>query len=186
MSEPVALVVGAGNALGGAVARRFAKAGLTVCVSRRNADKLEPLLERIRADGGTVHGFGSDARRVERMTALVEGIERDIGPIEVAVHNIGANVKFDILETTERVFLKVWELACLSAFHMGKTVAAHMVPRGRGTMIFTGATASVRGGAGRAFRRSPPACTASGRSPRASRASCSPRGFTSPMPSSTA
>lgn len=148
MANPVALVVGAGDALGGAVARRFAREGFTVCLSRRHGDKLEPLLERIREDGGTAHGFGSDARRAEQMAALVDGIEADIGPIEVAIHNIGANVKFGIQETTERVFFKVWELACLSAFHMAKAVAARMVPRERGTMIFTGATASVRGGAG--------------------------------------
>ncbi len=148
MADKVALIVGAGDALGGAIARRFAREGLTVCVSRRNGDKLAPLLQRIEDEGGAAHGFGSDARRAEQMTALVDGIEADIGPIEVAVHNIGANVKFGILETTERVFFKVWELAALSAFHMAKAVATHMIPRGRGTMIFTGATGSVRGGAG--------------------------------------
>ena len=148
MSEKVALIVGAGDSLGGAVARRFAGAGFTVCASRRNGDKLTPLVDRIRAEGGTAHGFGSDARRAEQMEELVEGIERDIGSIAVAVHNIGANVQFGILETTERVFFKVWELASLSAFHMAQAVARRMVPRGHGTMIFTGATASVRGAAG--------------------------------------
>ncbi len=148
MSDRIALIVGAGDALGGAVARRFAREGFTVCVSRRNGDKLAPLLERIRDEGGTAHGFGSDARRAEQMNALVDGIETDIGPIEVAVHNIGANVKFGILETTERVFFKVWELAALSAFHMARAVAPPMIERGRGSMIFTGATGSVRGGDG--------------------------------------
>ena len=148
MSDGIALIVGAGDALGGAVARRFAREGFTVCVSRRNGDKLAPLLDRIRAEGGTAHGFGSDARREEQMNALVDGVENEIGPIEVAVHNIGANVRFGIIETTQRVYFKVWELACLSAFHMARAVARPMIERGRGTMIFTGATGSVRGGDG--------------------------------------
>ncbi len=148
MSDKIALIVGVGDALGGAIARRFAREGFIVCVSRRNGDKLAPLVDRIRAEGGTAHGFGSDARREEAMNALVGGVESEIGPIEVAVHNIGANVRFGIRETTQRVYFKVWELACLSAFHMARAVARPMIERGRGTMIFTGATGSVRGGAG--------------------------------------
>jgi len=145
-SDPKAvLVIGAGDATGGAVARRFARQGYTACVTRRNADKLQPLVDAIRADGGQAHGFGSDARSEEQMVALVQQIERDIAPIEVAVFNIGANVRFNITDTTARVYQKVWEMACFSGFLMGREVARAMLPRGRGTIIFTGATASLRG-----------------------------------------
>jgi NAD(P)-dependent dehydrogenase (short-subunit alcohol dehydrogenase family) len=143
-----ALVIGAGDATGGAIARRFAREGFIACVTRRTADKLEPLVERIKAEGGTAHGFGSDARDETQMSALVAGIERDIAPIEVAVFNIGANVRFDVTETTERVYRKVWEMGALAGFLMGREVARVMMPRGRGTILFTGATASVRGSAG--------------------------------------
>ena len=139
------LVIGAGDATGGAIARRFAREGLIACVTRRTADKLEPLVQQIRAEGGQAHGFGSDARKEEDMVALVEKIEREIAPIEVAVFNIGANVRFPVTETTTRVYTKVWEMACLGGFLMGREVAKAMLPRGRGTIIFTGATASLRG-----------------------------------------
>ena len=104
----VCLVIGAGDATGGAVARRFAREGYTVCVTRRSLDKLEPLLTQIRQAGGVAHGFGSDARKEEDVVALVEHIESVLGPIEVMVFNIGANSP-------------------------------------KGTIIFTGATASLRG-----------------------------------------
>jgi NAD(P)-dependent dehydrogenase (short-subunit alcohol dehydrogenase family) len=139
------LVVGAGDATGGAVARRFAREGFVACVTRRNADRLEPLLEQIRSDGGIAHGFGCDARSEEQTIELIEHIERDIAPIEVAVFNIGANVRFGITETTTRVYSKVWEMGCLAGFLMGRESARVMLPRGRGTIIFTGATASLRG-----------------------------------------
>jgi NAD(P)-dependent dehydrogenase (short-subunit alcohol dehydrogenase family) len=142
------LVVGAGDATGGAIARRFAREGFVACVTRRSADKLQPLVEQIRADGGEAHGFGSDARKEVDVETLVAHIEREIAPIEVAVFNIGANVRFTITETTERVYRKVWEMAALAGFLMGREVTQAMLPRGRGTILFTGATASVRGSAG--------------------------------------
>ena len=139
------LVIGAGDATGGAIARRFAREGYIACVTRRTADRLQPLVEQIRADGGEAHAFGSDARQEDAMVSLVETIERDIAPIDVAVFNIGANVRFGITETTARVYQKVWEMACFGGFLMGRETAKVMLPRGRGTIIFTGATASVRG-----------------------------------------
>ena len=139
------LVIGAGDATGGAIARRFAREGYIACVTRRSADKLAPLVAQIKAEGGEAHGFGSDARKEEEMVALVEKIERDIAPISVAVFNIGANVRFGITETTARVYFKVWEMACFSGFLMGREVAKVMLTRGSGTIIFTGATASLRG-----------------------------------------
>lgn len=144
----VALVIGAGEATGGAIARRFAREGFTACVTRRNADKLKPLVERIAADGGKARAFGSDARKEEQVVALVQTIEREVGPIEVCVFNVGGNVRFPIRETTARVYTKVWEMAALAGFLAGREAAKAMVPRGRGTILFTGATASLRGGKG--------------------------------------
>jgi NAD(P)-dependent dehydrogenase (short-subunit alcohol dehydrogenase family) len=148
VEKKVALVIGAGDALGGAIARRFAKEGLVACVVRRNGDKLTPLVESIRAAGGEAFAFGVDARKEEQMVELVERIERDTGLIEVAVFNIGANVRFGVRETTARVYFKVWEMGCFAGFLMGREVAKVMAPRQRGTILFTGATASLRGSAG--------------------------------------
>jgi NAD(P)-dependent dehydrogenase (short-subunit alcohol dehydrogenase family) len=144
----VALVVGAGEATGGAIARRFAREGYTACVTRRNADKLKPLVERIQAEGGKARALGSDARKEGEVTELVRTIERELGPIEVCVFNVGGNVRFPIREMTTRVYTKVWEMAALAGFLVGREVAKVMVPRGRGTILFTGATASLRGGKG--------------------------------------
>jgi NAD(P)-dependent dehydrogenase (short-subunit alcohol dehydrogenase family) len=142
------LVIGAGDATGGAIARRFAREGYIACVTRRHEDKLQPLVKAIEAAGGRAHAFGSDARKEEAVIELVARIERDIAPIEVAVFNIGANVRFGITETTERVYRKVWEMGCYAGFLVGREVAKAMLARKGGTIIFTGATASVRGSAG--------------------------------------
>ncbi|HEX3991319.1 MAG TPA: SDR family NAD(P)-dependent oxidoreductase [Acetobacteraceae bacterium] len=144
----VALIVGAGDATGGAVARRFAREGYTVCLTRRTEEKVRPLVDQITSDGGRAFGFGSDARKEEATISLIASIERDIGPIGVAVFNVGGNVRFPIRETTTRVYTKVWEMCALGGFFLGREAAKVMVPRGRGTILFTGATASVRGGAG--------------------------------------
>ncbi|MEO5669191.1 MAG: SDR family oxidoreductase [Ramlibacter sp.] len=150
-NNKVALIVGAGDATGGAVARRFARGGYTVCATRRSLDKLQPVLEQIRADGGVAHGFSTDARKEEEVVALVEQIETTIGPIEVMVYNIGANVPSSILDETARKYFKIWEMACLGGFLNGREVARRMVAREgdgpKGTIIFTGATASLRGSA---------------------------------------
>jgi NAD(P)-dependent dehydrogenase (short-subunit alcohol dehydrogenase family) len=148
MSERgVCLVIGAGAGVGGAVARAFAAEGLAVVLTRRprNLDQLEELAQTIRADGGEAHAMGVDARDEAEMTALFDRVEREIGPLEVVVFNIGANVHFNIRETTTRVYSKVWEMAALAGFLTGREAARVMTPRGRGTILFTGATASVRG-----------------------------------------
>ncbi len=145
--KKVVLVIGAGDATGGAIAKRFAREGYVACVTRRSADKLQPLFDEIRADGGEAHGFASDARKEEEVAALVEGIERNIGPIEAFVFNIGANVPCSILEETARKYFKIWEMACFSAFLTSQAVARRMVTRERGTILFTGATAGLRGAA---------------------------------------
>src|SRR5699024_1789677 len=147
-SKKAILVIGAGDATGSAIAKRFAREGYIACVTRRNADKLKPLIDEITAQGGQAYGFGSDARAEDEMIDLVQTIEKDIAPIEVAVFNIGANVRFPITETTARVYYKVWEMGCFAGFLMGREVSKVMLPRKRGTIIFTGATASLRGGSG--------------------------------------
>ena len=144
----VALIVGAGDALGGAIARRFAREGYVACVTRRHPEKLEPLVARIEADGGKARAFGSDARREEQVIELVGTIEREVGPIEVAVYNVGGNVRFPIREMSARVYFKTWEMGAMGGFLVGREVTKVMAPRGRGTILFTGATASLRGGVG--------------------------------------
>lgn len=147
-NKKVVLVIGAGDATGGAIARRFAREGYVACVTRRSANKLQPLVDQIRAEGGEAHGFASDARQEEAVIELVETIERDIGPIEAFVFNIGANVPCSILEETARKYFKIWEMACFSGFLTGREVAKRMVKRQRGTILFTGATAGLRGASG--------------------------------------
>jgi NAD(P)-dependent dehydrogenase (short-subunit alcohol dehydrogenase family) len=143
----VCLVIGAGDGLGGAIGRAFAAQGLTVCLTRRarNLDQLEALAASIRATGGKARAFPVDARDENAMIALFDTIEADIGEIEIVAFNIGANVRFGIVETTAQVYRKVWEMAAFSGFLAGREAARVMTPRGRGTIIFTGATASLRG-----------------------------------------
>ena len=150
MATKACLIIGAGDDTGAAIARAFAKEGYAVCLSRRprHADKLESLAQSIRDAGGTAHAYPCDARDEDAVTALVSEIEEQVGPIDVAVFNIGANVRFSITDTTARVFRKVWEMACFAGFLMGREVAKPMLERGHGTILFTGATASVRGSAG--------------------------------------
>ncbi|MDP3748698.1 MAG: SDR family NAD(P)-dependent oxidoreductase [Phenylobacterium sp.] len=143
----VCLVVGAGDGVGGAIAKAFAAEGFEVCITRRarNLDQLEALAQSLRDAGGKARAFGVDARSEDEMVALFAEIERDVGPLEVVVFNIGANVRFELTETTARVFHKVWEMACFSGFLTGREAAKVMIPRGRGTILFTGASASMRG-----------------------------------------
>ncbi|CAI8949166.1 Short-chain alcohol dehydrogenase [Pseudomonas sp. IT-P44] len=147
-NKKVVLVVGAGDATGGAIAKRFAQEGFVACVTRRSADKLQPLVDAIKAEGGEAHGFACDARKEEDVIALVEQIESQIGPIEAFVFNIGANVPCSILEETARKYFKIWEMACFSGFLNAREVAKRMAKRQRGTILFTGATAGLRGAAG--------------------------------------
>lgn len=147
-NKKVVLVVGAGDATGGAIAKRFAEEGFIACVTRRSADKLQPLVDSIRTQGGEAHGFACDARKEEDVIALVEQIESQIGPIEAFVFNIGANVPCSILEETARKYFKIWEMACFSGFLNAREVAKRMAERQRGTILFTGATAGLRGASG--------------------------------------
>ena len=141
------LVVGAGDGVGGAIGRAFAAEGMEVCITRRarNLEQLEDLAQSIRDGGGKARAYGVDARSEEEMIALVDKIEAEVGPLEVVVFNIGANVRFSLTDTTSRVFHKVWEMACFAGFLTGREAARVMLPRGRGTILFTGASASLRG-----------------------------------------
>lgn len=144
------LVIGAGDDTGAAIARAFAAEGMVACLVRRprHGDALDALAQSIRDAGGEAIAMPADARDEDEMIALFERIEQEVGPLEVAVFNIGANVRFGIKEMTARVYRKVWEMACFAGFLMGREAAIRMEKRGQGTIIFTGATASVRGGAG--------------------------------------
>lgn len=142
----VILVVGAGDYIGAAICRRFAREGFTVCMGRRKPDKLEPLALEIRELGVDAHPFKLDARSEEDVQLVFAEIEANIGPLDVVVFNIGGNVRSPIVETSTRVFRKVWEMACLAGFLTGREAAKYMLPRGGGSIFFTGATASMRGG----------------------------------------
>ena len=142
-----AAVIGAGDFIGGAIARKFAVEGFTVFAGRRNGDKLAPLAREIEAAGGRVRASALDARKEEDITAFLQEADQE-APLEICIFNIGANVNFPLIETTSRVFRKVWELACFAGFLTGREAARLMVPRGHGAIFFTGATASLRGGIG--------------------------------------
>lgn len=145
--ENVALVVGAGDYLGAAIARRFAREGLHVVATRRRGD-LDRLCAAVRDAGGRATGIHSDARDEAQVTALLDRIETDIGPLAVAIFNVGGNVRFGITETTTRVYRKVWEMCALAGFLVGRECARRMLARGAGSILFTGATASLRGSSG--------------------------------------
>jgi NAD(P)-dependent dehydrogenase (short-subunit alcohol dehydrogenase family) len=140
-------VIGAGDYIGAAIARKFAAEGFAVFAGRRNGEKLSPLVAEIESQGGRAFGRTLDARVAEQVTAFLAEAEAH-APLEVCIFNIGANVNFPILETTDRVFRKVWEMACWAGFIAGREAARIMIPRQRGAIFFTGATAGLRGGIG--------------------------------------
>ena len=144
----VALLIGAGDAIGTAVARRFAAGGYAVCLARRSAEKSQRLVQEIVSSGGVARAVSTDVRDEEAVQALFAQVEAELGPVEVCLFNAGANVKSPLIETSARIFFKAWELACYAGFLTGREAARYMVPRGRDTILFTGATASIRGGSG--------------------------------------
>jgi len=150
LRRPACLIIGAGDDTGAAIARAFAQEGYAACVVRRprHAEALEALAADIRKTGAVARAFPTDARDEAAMVALFDTVEREVGPIDVVVFNIGANVRFSIAETSDRVARKVWEMAAHAGFLAGREAAKRMVARERGTIIFTGATASVRGASG--------------------------------------
>ncbi len=150
MSEQkkVCLVVGAGDATGGAIAKRFAREGYVAVPVRRKLEHLDKLAQDIRDEGGEVVPIGCDARQEDQVVALFDRIEAEIGQLDVVVFNIGANVRFPFEEIEVRKFTKIWELACFAGFLTCREAARRMTPRGNGTILVTGASASVKGYAG--------------------------------------
>lgn len=146
-ARPAVFVVGAGVATGAAVARRFARAGYVACVARRKVEKLGPLVAQIEAEGGRAAAYALDSTQEDQMVEVVDRIERDVGPIEVAVYNAAIGARFAIAEHPAADFERVWRVNAFGAFLMGREVAKRMEPRARGTILFTGATAALRGGA---------------------------------------
>lgn len=142
------LIVGAGDAIGSAIVRKFAREGYQVIGVRRNGEKLDPLVKEMAEEGHTVHGWSCDARKEEAIEGLFKRIEEDVAPLDAVIFNVGANVPMGIIETTSRKFHKIWEMACFSGFLTGREAAKYMLGRGKGTIIFTGATASVKGSSG--------------------------------------
>src|ERR1700756_4807467 len=140
-------VIGAGDYIGAEIARKFAAEGFDVFAGRRNGEKLEPLVKEVEASGGTIFGRSLDARKEDEVAAFLNDADKH-APLEVTIFNVGANVNFPILETTDRVFRKVWEMACWAGFVAGREPARLMLPHGKGNIFFTGATASLRGGSG--------------------------------------
>jgi NAD(P)-dependent dehydrogenase (short-subunit alcohol dehydrogenase family) len=142
-----AAIIGAGDYIGAEIAKKFASEGFSIFAGRRNGEKLAPLVKDIEDAGGTIAARSLDARKEEEIISFLNDADRQ-APLEVCIFNIGANVNFPILDTTERVFRKVWEMACYSGFLAGREAARLMLPRGQGNIFFTGATASLRGGSG--------------------------------------
>jgi len=148
INQGVCLIVGAGNGLGAGLARVFARAGMRVCLVRRHLDAVAPLVDEIRTLGADAHGFAVDARDPTALGAIFGQIERTMGPIEVTIFNVGGRVHAGVLETSAETYLKTWQTSALAGFLTGQNAARVMQPRARGTILFTGATASMRGGVG--------------------------------------
>ena len=149
-SKYSAIIIGAGDATGSALAKKFANEGYKVCPVRRprSIDKVNMLAEEINNNGGWAKGYGVDARDEDSIKDLFDEVENNVAPIDVVIFNPGANVFFPIEETTSRVFKKVWEMAAFAGFLTGKEAAKYMKKRNEGSIFFTGATASMRGSSG--------------------------------------
>jgi NAD(P)-dependent dehydrogenase (short-subunit alcohol dehydrogenase family) len=158
MTAPgVAVVAGAGPGLGAGIARRFAAAGLNVALIARKEDRLRELAEEIAAAGGRAFPAPADVRDEAAIAARFAAIEADHGPIEAVAFNAGAQYRAPLLDTSPDMFEKVWRLGCYAGFIwrlgcyagfiVGREAARVMAPRGRGSVLFTGATAAQRGGA---------------------------------------
>ena len=143
----VCAIVGAGDYIGAAIARRFSREGYIIVAGRRGGDKLAPLKAEIEAAGGRFVAKSLDARSEEEVNAFIEEASEH-GELSLVIFNVGGNVQFPVTETTERVFRKVWMMACYAGFLTGRAAARVMLEQGSGSIFFTGATASMRGGPG--------------------------------------
>ena len=148
MTKPICLIIGAGDYIGAAIAKRFAKGGYHIAMGRRRGEMFAPLITEIEVEGGSATGYTWDARKEATVEEMFAKVEADLGPIDICIFNVGGNVYFPIADTTERVFRKVWEMCAYAAFLSGREAAKYMVPREKGSIFFTGATASMKGNAG--------------------------------------
>ena len=148
MTKPICLIIGAGDYIGAAIAKRFAKGGYHIAMGRRRGEMFAPLITEIEAEGGFATGYTWDARKEETAEEMFAKVEADLGPIDICIFNVGGNVYFPIADTTERVFRKIWEMCAYAAFLSGREAAKYMVLRKQGSIFFTGATASMKGNAG--------------------------------------
>ncbi len=146
----VALVIGAGVATGGSIAKKFASEGYVACMARRQGEKLEGLIKEIEDAGGRAVGYSCDATEEEQVVDLVEKIESEVGPIEVACYNAAVGAAHSITDFPAKVYERVWRINTFGAFLMGREVSKRMVERGEGTILFTGATSALRGKSGMA------------------------------------
>lgn len=142
MSDASALIVGVGPGLGAALARRFAKGGLKVAVAARRAERLGALAAEI---GGKA--YDCDAGDEAAVEALFARAASDLGPPAAVVYNAGAFQRGAVIETSAADFERAWRILCFGGFLVGRAAARAMLPAGQGTILFTGATASLRGGA---------------------------------------
>ena len=145
MDKEIAVIVGVGPGLGWALAKRFAREGFATVACARDPGKLEPLA---RADGIPVRLEACDATRPADVARVFGAIERELGAPGVAIFNAGAYERGGILDITPESFERCWRAGCLGGFNVGQAAARLMVAKGSGTILFTGATASLRGGAG--------------------------------------
>lgn len=145
-ARPIAWIVGVGasKGLGAAIARCFARKGFTVAVTGRSLDSLTVVVKEITAAGGRALAVPGDASDESGMLRILDQLEAT-GPVEVGVYNAGNAIWGPPLQTSTADFEAVWRVACLGGFVFGREVARRMIPRGRGTMLFTGATAALRG-----------------------------------------
>ncbi|MFP6757018.1 MAG: SDR family NAD(P)-dependent oxidoreductase [Alphaproteobacteria bacterium] len=147
-NKGIVLVAGVGGGLGFGICRRFAAAGYDVAMISRKQERLAPLAERINQDGnGRAFVCPADIRDEDIVEALFDRVEDEHGPIAAAVFNTGAQYRQPFLDIPADLFEKVWRLGCYAGFLVGRAAARRMLPRGEGSILFTGATASIRGGA---------------------------------------
>ena len=144
MAQEVAVIVGVGPGLGASLARRCAREGMAVAVAARRAEKMGPLVEEIGRLGGSGRAYGCDATDEAQVDALMTAVAKDLGAPDLVVFNASGRVRKSILDIEIAEFERAWRNACLGGFIVGREAARIMVPRGRGTILFTGATASVK------------------------------------------
>ena len=148
--KPVCLVIGAGAGIGGNVGLRFAREGYHAVLCRRTDQAgLDKLVGAIEAEGGSASGHLLNAVDDGTIERRVEAVEAEIGPIEVAVYNLGAQIGDRPLRNTSyKAFELGWRMGCFGLFRLANSLCPLMEERGKGTLLVTSATAAVRGNAG--------------------------------------